>query len=243
VRSSGGQGAGRALLQRAAAGGGSAGAQQTGSSSASRRASRQVREGVPPVAAAAGAPPPSRCWWLFRELPSSCSIAFNNAPFFCRRQLRTCALLGELDLPAAAGSLQASLPHLAHLPAAAAHQLAGLASHPGVAHDTLAQLLALGDAAAQRIADLADAAAAAAEPAKKDNGWLQPLVTALETVLTFIEVQAVGNCFLVPCTHWQQRWSAGHSFVPSPSAYPSSRCGPSSPQPRPFCPLHLCRTA
>ncbi|KAI7839536.1 hypothetical protein COHA_006718 [Chlorella ohadii] len=104
-----------------------------------------------------------------------------------RRQLRTCALLGELDLPAAAGSLQASLPHLAHLPAAAAHQLAGLASHPGVAHDTLAQLLALGDAAAQRIADLADAAAAAAEPAKKDNGWLQPLVTALETVLTFIE--------------------------------------------------------
>lgn len=57
-------------------------------------------------------------------------------------------------------------------------------------HDTLVQLLTLGDAAAQRIADLADAAAAAAEPAKKDNGWLQPLVTALETVLTFIEVGA-----------------------------------------------------
>jgi hypothetical protein len=57
-------------------------------------------------------------------------------------------------------------------------------------------LLTLADAAAQRVADLADAAAAtagdaaaaAADGAKKDNGWLQPLVSGLEAVLDFIEV-------------------------------------------------------
>ena len=107
---------------------------------------------------------------------------------FGRRKPRAAALLDGVELPVAAGSLQASLPHLAHLPTAAADQLAALAAQAGVEHDTLAQLLTLGDAAVQRIADLADAAAAAAEPTKKDNGWLQPLVTALETVLTVIEV-------------------------------------------------------
>lgn len=149
-------------------------------------------------------PPRRRC----RRPCTSWRVALKPAPtvtiisttLVCRRQLRAAALLGELDLQAAASSLQASLPHLAHLPAAAADQLAALAAHPGVSHDTLAQLLTLGDAAAQRIADLADAAAAAAEPAKKDNGWLQPLVTALETVLTFIEVGQGADCLLGNCS-------------------------------------------
>lgn len=122
----------------------------------------------------------------------------------CRRQLRAAALLGpELDLPAAAAGLaglqEALTLHLHSASAGGAIVPAAAQVHPPLADEHLAQLLALADAAAQRFADVADAAAAAAADgvaaagdaaAKKDNGWLQPLVTALETVLTFIEVGA-----------------------------------------------------
>lgn len=100
--------------------------------------------------------------------------------------------------------MQDAVPALhLHLPAAMSAATAQV--HAPVAHlslaleqEQLSQVLALADVAAQRLADLADAAAAAAadagaaagEEAKKDNGWLQPLVTALETVLNFIEVGA-----------------------------------------------------
>lgn len=122
----------------------------------------------------------------------------------CRRQLRAAALLGpELDLPAAAAGLaglqEALTLHLHSASAASAAAPAASHAHTVLADEQLAQLLTLADAAAQRFADLADAAVAAAADgaaaagdaaAKKDNGWLQPLVTALETVLTFIEVGA-----------------------------------------------------
>lgn len=115
-----------------------------------------------------------------------------------RRQLRAAALLGaELDLPAAAAGLAGLQEALSlHLHSAAAAAPVAPHAHAHLAEEQLAQLLTLADAAAQRFADLADAAAAAAADgaaaagdaaAKKDNGWLQPLVTALETVLTFIE--------------------------------------------------------
>jgi hypothetical protein len=111
----------------------------------------------------------------------------------CRDQIRTQALLGELDLPAAVASLQAALPHLPGA-AGAAHVLPAGLHTPHLDSGALQQLLTLADAAAQRIADLADGAVAAAgdageAAAKRDNGWLQPLVTGLETVLTFIEVR------------------------------------------------------
>lgn len=108
----------------------------------------------------------------------------------------------ELDLPAAVAGLQDVLPPLHAASASAAASATHLHASGAAAAlhgDQLQQLLTLGDAAAQRIADLADAAAAAAGDAgaaagaaKKDNGWLQPLVTGLETVLTFIEVG--GGC-------------------------------------------------
>ncbi|EFN53413.1 hypothetical protein CHLNCDRAFT_136603 [Chlorella variabilis] len=114
-----------------------------------------------------------------------------------RLQLRSQALLMELDLPAAVAGLQDVLPPLHAASASAAASATHLHASGAAAAlhgDQLQQLLTLGDAAAQRIADLADAAAAAAGDAgaaagaaKKDNGWLQPLVTGLETVLTFIE--------------------------------------------------------
>lgn len=117
-----------------------------------------------------------------------------------RTHVRTQALLGELDLPATMASLQAALPHLPHLPAAAAHALPAGLPAPYLDDGILQQLLTLADVAAQRIADLADGAVAAAgdtgaasEAAKRDNGWLQPLVTGLETVLNFIEVRFEGK--------------------------------------------------
>lgn len=143
-----------------------------------------------------------------RCLPGSCASLFNPGPTSsrfllseCRRQLRAAALLGaELDLPAAAAGLAGLQEALSlHLHSAAAAAPVAPHAHAHLAEEQLAQLLTLADAAAQRFADLADAAAAAAADgaaaagdaaAKKDNGWLQPLVTALETVLTFIEVGA-----------------------------------------------------
>ncbi|PSC74090.1 ALBINO3 chloroplastic isoform X2 [Micractinium conductrix] len=116
-----------------------------------------------------------------------------------RRHLRApAALLGgvELDLPALAGGL-AALPdalaaHLSLSSATAAHTAAA-----ALENEQLTALLSLGDAAVQRFAELAEAAAVSAGDAaaaagdgaatKPDNGWLQPLVTALETVLSFIE--------------------------------------------------------
>lgn len=173
-----------------------------------RRAGRAGRCAQAAAAAAAGLLPLCFFASLLAALQSCKCCRFR---LFGRRQLRAAALLDGVELPVAAGSLQASLPHLTHLPAAAADQLAALAAQAGVEHDTLAQLLTLGDAAVQRIADLADTAAAAAEPTKKDNGWLQPLVTALETVLTFIEVGAAeeGSWHSL----WQQRWPTRCSFV------------------------------
>ena len=125
-------------------------------------------------------------------------------PMLCRRHLRApAALLGgvELDLPALAGGL-AALPdalaaHLSLSSATAAHTAAA-----ALENEQLTALLSLGDAAVQRFAELAEAAAVSAGDAaaaagdgaatKPDNGWLQPLVTALETVLSFIEVWVGG---------------------------------------------------
>lgn len=133
-----------------------------------------------------------------------------------RHQLRTSALLGvELDWSSAAAGLaglQDAALHLHSLAGAsssaataASSALSGPAAAAGshlsfaFQQEQLAQLLTLADVAVQRIADLADAAvavaadggaaaaAAAGEVKPTDNGWLQPLVTALETVLTFIE--------------------------------------------------------
>ena len=126
-------------------------------------------------------------------------------------------MLAELDLPAALTSLQDALQHAPAAAAAAALALGSGGAEGAVAaaassssissasawsslmeQQELQHLMALADVAAQRIADLAEAAALAADPAgaasaasgkaPADNGWLQPLVTGLETVLQYIQV-------------------------------------------------------
>jgi hypothetical protein len=109
--------------------------------------------------------------------------------------MRVQALLGELDLPSTLASLQDVALHLHAASAAAPSPLAHAAAAAGQHQEQLQHLVTLADAAVQRIADLAEAAAADAgqaagdAAAPKDNGWLQPLVTGLETVLAFIEVR------------------------------------------------------
>ena len=129
--------------------------------------------------------------------------------------MRAQALLGELDLPSTLASLQDAALHLHAASAAAPSPLAHVAAAAGQHPEQLQHLLTLADAAVQRIADLAEVAAAdagqaaggaaaeAGAAAPKDNGWLQPLVTGLETVLAFIEVRLLAchgrnRCLVCP---------------------------------------------
>lgn len=181
----------RGLLQWPAPGSGAPAASQPAAARPPARAGRQVR----------------CCCWKGRDgfrlaacRQWPCSQPTSDLSFLRvsprRRSLQARALLTELDLPSAAAglaSLADALPmHLPHLHAAGTAQQA-LAGH----QEQLGHLLTLADAAAQRIADLAEAAAAAADTVeKKDNGWLQPLVTGLETVLQFIEVRMWGHVWV-----------------------------------------------
>lgn len=109
-----------------------------------------------------------------------------------RRQLRPAAALpaAELAEAAAAAQLWAASAHAAAPPHAAA-LLQDAA--PGLDH-LLQQLLHLADAAAAALpapgdATAAGAAAGTAAGKAQDNGWLTPLVEALETVLKYFQVR------------------------------------------------------
>ena len=110
----------------------------------------------------------------------------------CRRQLRPAAALPAAELAEAAAAAQL---WAASAPAAPPHAAALLQdAAPGLDH-LLQQLLHLADAAAAALPAPGDAAAGAAGAAAgtagkaQDNGWLTPLVEALETVLKYFQVK------------------------------------------------------
>lgn len=126
-----------------------------------------------------------------RRPPTPCSLGT------CRRQLAARALLQEADLPAALAALEHAAPQLQSLADSLALGLAGSAGaeEAGAALATqLGHLLALADAvvaAAPAAAEAGDAAAAASQ--QGGLGFLQPLVDALETVLSYL--QARPSCW------------------------------------------------